>query len=120
MSAVFCPARPAVALGARFSVRLLTARPISSKPLETQPFRPFVYAQHRDILHAVFTCQRSFRAALTRGWVAVRRGKDSDFENPVNALHRLTWKNPCGSTFLSSEPSSTDVMRQNGSTTRAF
>lgn len=89
-----CPARPAVALGARFSVRLLTAHPISLEPLETQPFQHLVNAQHRDILHAVFTCQRSIRTSLARGRGAVRRGKDSDFENPVNALVRLRSKNP--------------------------
>jgi len=51
-------------------------------------------AQYRDNLHAVFTCQRPLRASPARGPVEVRRGKDSDFENPVNALDRLDGKNP--------------------------
>jgi hypothetical protein len=50
------------------------------------------------------------RASLTRGWAEVRRGKDSDFENPVNALHRLTWKNPCESAFAALDPLSPQVM----------
>ena len=53
------------------------------------------------------------RASLTRGWAEVRRGKDSDFENPVNALQRPTWKNPCGSPFRGLDRSERQVIRRN-------
>jgi len=113
MSAVFCPARPAVALGARFSVRLLTARPVSSERLEIQPFptsRRRAASRHfARCLHLSKIIPR-----VAHLWVGeVRRGKDSDFENPVNALQRPTWKNPCGSHFQGSDPSEREVIRPN-------
>lgn len=96
---------PAVALGAHISVRLLAAPELASAELRESwnslGITPNSWFAARFATRAAsrqfarfFTCQRRFRKSVEQVLDEVRRGKDSDFENPVNALVRLRSKNP--------------------------